>query len=540
MSNIARTSVELVVEPSSDPAMPIPFRTYPIRYFGLVMIALLNIVSSINWLSFSPAPQFAATYFSTDLTAVNMLSTAFPLSFLVTSWLSGWMIARFGTKTGLLTGAIGQAFGSWVKYFATFSTSPATKYRAVMFGQVCVILVAFCFTNQITFVGIRHGLWRSRINTIRLYIFLLRCWQILCGLAQPFILNAPTMYAAIWFTENGRATANMVGSISNPLGVAVADLIIPALVPDVSSYTFGVCFTRSSLIVALINTELRIHHSTYPYPPLIPSSQHILIVAIITTVVTTPVFFIPAHPPTPPSYSASTEHEPFFPGLMKLACNVHFLILLLTFSIGVGLFSAFSTLLNQIVVPYGYSDDDAGIFGAIMVVAGLIGAGLAGPFVDRTKQHKLFAKIIMPVMAIVYIVFIFVVGGNNYAAIAVMSALIGLTSFSLLPVALELGVESTYPISESTSSSILWGAGELFTVIFLVINDGLRQPDGVGSPPRNMRNALIFDGVLCALAGVAIMFYRSRNLRMDVEQSQRGKDEQGNADSNDTELTEVY
>ncbi|RUS32386.1 major facilitator superfamily domain-containing protein [Jimgerdemannia flammicorona] len=505
MSNIARTSVELVVEPSSDPAMPTPFRTYPIRYFGLVMIALLNIVSSINWLSFSPAPQFAATYFSTDLTAVNMLSTAFPLSFLVTSWLSGWMIARFGTKTGLLTGAIGQAFGSWVKYFATFSTSPATKYRAVMFGQVCVILVAFCFTNQITFVGIRHGLWRSRINTIRLYIFLLRCWQILCGLAQPFILNAPTMYAAIWFTENGRATANMVGSISNPLGVAVADLIIPALVPDVSSYTFG-----------------------------------ILIVAIITTVVTTPVFFIPAHPPTPPSYSASTEHEPFFPGLMKLACNVHFLILLLTFSIGVGLFSAFSTLLNQIVVPYGYSDDDAGIFGAIMVVAGLIGAGLAGPFVDRTKQHKLFAKIIMPVMAIVYIVFIFVVGGNNYAAIAVMSALIGLTSFSLLPVALELGVESTYPISESTSSSILWGAGELFTVIFLVINDGLRQPDGVGSPPRNMRNALIFDGVLCALAGVVIMFYRSRNLRMDVEQSQRGKDEQGNADSNDTELTEVY
>lgn len=61
-----------------------------------------------------------------------------------------------------------------------------------------------------------------------------------------------------------------------------------------------------------------------------------------------------------------------------LFSNRDYVILFIAFSIGVGFFNSLMTLLNQIVSPFGYSNDDAGTFGAVFIVAGLIGAGIIG------------------------------------------------------------------------------------------------------------------------------------------------------------------
>ncbi len=58
--------------------------------------------------------------------------------------------------------------------------------------------------------------------------------------------------------------------------------------------------------------------------------------------------------------------------------NRDYIILFFAFSIGVGFFNSIMTLLNQIVGPYGYSNDDAGTFGAVFIFCGLAGAGVAG------------------------------------------------------------------------------------------------------------------------------------------------------------------
>lgn len=47
--------------------------------------------------------------------------------------------------------------------------------------------------------------------------------QVLTGLAQPFVLAAPTRYSDMWFTERGRVGATALASLANPFGGAVSD-----------------------------------------------------------------------------------------------------------------------------------------------------------------------------------------------------------------------------------------------------------------------------------------------------------------------------
>jgi hypothetical protein len=65
---------------------------------------------------------------------------------------------------------------------------------------------------------------------------------------------------------------------------------------------------------------------------------------------------------------------------------------------------------------------------------------------------------------------------------------------STLPVALELGVECTYPIAEGTSAGFLWTAGNVWGVILVTVMDALRTDDG------DMSHSMYF---MCALGAVA-------------------------------------
>jgi hypothetical protein len=46
--------------------------------------------------------------------------------------------------------------------------------------------------------------------------------QVLIGLAQPFVLAAPTRFSDQWFTDKGRTTATAIASLANPFGGAVS------------------------------------------------------------------------------------------------------------------------------------------------------------------------------------------------------------------------------------------------------------------------------------------------------------------------------
>lgn len=78
------------------------------------------------------------------------------------------------------------------------------------------------------------------------------------------------------------------------------------------------------------------------------------------------------------------------------------------FGILCGLASALTTLLTQIVNPYGISVDDAGFLGAAFIIAGLVGAVITGVFIDKTGRHKIVLKVYVPIVGAAYLAFYFV------------------------------------------------------------------------------------------------------------------------------------
>jgi MFS family permease len=311
---------------------------------------------------------------------------------------------------------------------------------------------------------IRYG--GTRANNFPVVVF----GQIIIGFAQPFVLAAPTRYSDLWFSDRGRISATAVASLANPFGGALGQLIGPLWAENPSD---------------------------------VPNL--VLYVSIISTIAALPSFFIPSAPPTPPSASAAVEKPHVFESLRALLRNRSFWIIFATFSTYVGAFNAISSLLNQIMGPYGSSEDEAGIGGAILIVVGLVAAAIASPIIDRTKKYLLMIKVCVPLIGLSYLVFYWAPQSLKLPFCYVFLAIMGASSFVLLPVTLEYLVEVTWPASPAVTSVIAWAGGQLVGGVTIVIMDALKDTDGSDGPKNNMNNALIFLAVAAMVAIVPPM-----------------------------------
>ena len=396
---------------------------------------------SLQWLSFSPVANTASTFYSTNPSIINWLSTAFLFAFVAASPWTIYTLHRGGPRLAIITASLLILIGNWIRYGGTRTSTPS--FGLTMFGQILI------------------------------------------GLAQPFVLSAPTYYSDLWFTPRGRVSATALMSLANPLGGAIGQLVNPFIASKASD---------------------------------IPNMT--LYVALISTVASIPSFFVPAKPRTP--VSASSTHVA--PGLRDswrlLKSNATFWLVALPFWIYVGFFNSISSLLTQILTPYGFSEDESGIAGAVLILAGLVFAAISSPIIDRSKAYLLAIRIFGPVIALSYLVFIWCPGSRNLAAPYIILAVLGAASFSLVPVGLEFLVEVTFPVGPEITSTACWTGGQLFGGAFIIISDALKAGKDA-HPPFTMERALIFQAViaLAVLPCIALLgrvgSVKSKRLNVD-------------------------
>ncbi|KAI5284865.1 hypothetical protein KEM52_002693 [Ascosphaera acerosa] len=340
--------------------------------------------------------------------------------------------------------------------------------------------------------------------------------QIIIGFSQPFFLSIPTKYSDMWFSTAGRTSATAIVSLSNPLGGALGELVDPALANE---------------------------------PHQIPSMT--LYVAIISTALALPAFFIPARPPTPPSAVVAKDKTRLRLSLKELSKSPEFIIIWFAFSVYVGLFNAFSSVINQVLQPHGFSEDQSGIAGAILIFVGLGAAAIISPLTDWHKQYLITVKILVPIIAGSYIGLVWAPDSPSPAAPYVVCGLIGASSFCTLPVILEYVVEITYPIAPEVTSTLCWMGGQIFGAIIIIVDNALKAGKDA-HPSENMNHSLVFQAVL---AGVCVplplclgMFGRSALLkarRSDAEKElKQGRNaagvrhgDDGDSDDGATQLT---
>ena len=84
--------------------------------------------------------------------------------------------------------------------------------------------------------------------------------QSLSAVAQPFLLSGSTKLAASWFHPTQRSIANAVGSIANPVGIALASVLSPVIVPSDSPGDISTAFyvyAVLSVVVAIAAFAIR-------------------------------------------------------------------------------------------------------------------------------------------------------------------------------------------------------------------------------------------------------------------------------------------
>ncbi|KAG1374553.1 hypothetical protein G6F61_009228 [Rhizopus arrhizus] len=290
--------------------------------------------------------------------------------------------------------------------------------------------------------------------------------QTIASISAPLSLNIMTVFSSLWFTEDRRATASVF--IASNYGGIIAMFLMPAIATGADKIEITV-----------------------------------IMVAVICTAATIPFAFTPAKPKTPASLPPLREIDPdsgkeikvsLLQGTLLLFKNPHFLIIFVIHGLNIGLSIAWSGLMNQVISPYGYTNGEIGNIAAIGVVGGSIGCFVAGPILDRTKQHKILLKLMSPVIFSTYLAFIFIKLGVESERFIQET----LYTHPLLSAA-------TYPITNSIPTSLLWQLGQLIGFILVLVMDRFREPEG--SPKNNMYRALVFQASLAAILMLFAMIF---------------------------------
>jgi MFS family permease len=318
--------------------------------------------------------------------------------------------------------------------------------------------------------GMTRGLWSSDYTLVLIS-------QIGLAVGQPFVMNAITKVGARWFPITERATAAAIPSLAQFIGIIVAMAATPFLVASVQMSGMLMWYGIVSVVGAVVALA-----------------------------------FIRERPPTPPSEVDREERFKVFEGLRHILKQRDMLILLLLFFVGLGMFNAISTWIEQIVSPRGFGPEQAGMIGALMVVGGIMGAGILPVLSDRSRRRKPFLVLAVAGMAPGLVGLAF---ADTYSMLLVSSFVFGFFLMSAYPLGFQYSAEISYPAPESTSQGIILMAGQVSGILFILGMDAFKS-SVTGSMAGSM---LVFIALTVIVIALTAFLDESEMVRSEAERA---------------------
>ena len=262
--------------------------------------------------------------------------------------------------------------------------------------------------------------------------------QIGIAVGQPFILNAITTVAAQWFPLQQRATAAGLGSLAMYLGIVLGLVLTPILTLQGDIPSMLKIYGIASLVAAIVFFAL-----------------------------------IKNRPPTAPCAPEHEERSLVYDGLKESLRRPTFIILLVIFFIGLGVFNAVTTWIEDIVRPRDFSIIQAGNIGGIMIFGGILGAVVVPLMSDHYKKRTPFlrAAVLGATLGLVGITF-----AGTYWLILCSAFTFGFFLLSAGPLGFQYGAEVTYPAPEGTSNGLMLLMGQISGIIFILAMDIFKNP----------------------------------------------------------------
>jgi sugar phosphate permease len=283
--------------------------------------------------------------------------------------------------------------------------------------------------------------------------------QIGIAIGQPFILNAVTKVAARWFPLEERATATGLGTLAMYVGIGLGLALTPYLVLRAGMAGMLLAYGIAAIIVGI-------------------------------------AFFAFARerPPTPPCLPGQEARSLVFDGLGQALRKADFVLLMVIMFVGLGVFNAVTTWIEDIVRPRGFSITQAGIAGGLMVAGGILGALVIPPLSDRYRSRVpfIFLALCGATLGLVGITF-----AARYGLLLTSAFVLGFFLLSAGPIAFQYGAEVTYPAPEGTTNGLLLLMGQVSGILFILAMDIFKSPrTGSMTPSLMVFIALLLFGVL--------------------------------------------
>jgi MFS family permease len=263
--------------------------------------------------------------------------------------------------------------------------------------------------------------------------------QIGIAVGQPFILNAITTVAARWFPVQERATASGLGSLAMYVGILVGMVLTPLL-----TIRFGIA--------------------------------GMLVIYGVASVIAAVFFFAAARerPTTPPCPPDQDDRSLVLDGLKQILRTRDFVLLMLIFFVGLGIFNSVTTWIEDIVRPRGFSITQAGLIGGLMILGGIVGALILPTLSDRSRRRVPFMVLALggATLGLVGITF-----ATGYWLLLASAFALGFFLLAAGPIGFQYGAEVTYPAPEGTSNGLLLVMGQIAGIVFILAMDLFKSPE---------------------------------------------------------------
>ncbi|XP_012511660.1 PREDICTED: feline leukemia virus subgroup C receptor-related protein 2 isoform X2 [Propithecus coquereli] len=157
------------------------------RWAVVLVFSCYSMCNAFQWIQYGSINNIFMNFYGVSAFAIDWLSMCYMLTYIPLLLPVAWLLEKFGLRTIALTGSALNCLGAWVKL-----------------GSLQPHLF------PVTVVG-----------------------QVICSVAQVFILGMPSRLASVWFGANEVSTACSVAVFGNQLGIAIGFLVPPVLVPNI-------------------------------------------------------------------------------------------------------------------------------------------------------------------------------------------------------------------------------------------------------------------------------------------------------------------
>lgn len=372
------------------------YRAYRRRFAMAVTVMLLNVCNAGLCFNLASVAYKAADYFEATLPQINWFSEVYLVAPFMFFLVSTFTFNKFGVKAGIHLGSALNCVGALTRALATSGliNKASTQYAVSLTGQVAA------------------------------------------AIGSTYLAFISTKVAQNWFPDEERMMATTAVTFSPALGISVAQVVSPLLVPETQQ-------------LPTLN---------YAYAGLAVLCELVAVVCVTRS-----------RPPTPPSRSAEqgeAKRAPFLQQLKDTLTCLPFLGMLLMTAIIVATFLSISTLTQQILCSMGYSDLFSGATVTTFVVAGLVGSLTIAVVAIRTKAltpivkfSYAFGVVCAVVMMEMYLV------PDQSVLLLIAASLFGFFCNGVFALSLEMGVETTYPVEETISATLMYVTGQVLGVL---------------------------------------------------------------------------